>query len=95
MLLQNGEDDAKGTIVLLPAWPCEVDVSFKLWGVLNTSVEVVWANGTLVSLTVVPPERASSVVFAPCNTTVSRHTSAITNDMPGVGRHSRFGRGSV
>ena len=89
MLLQNGEDDAKGTIVLLPAWPCEVDVSFKLWGVLNTSVEVVWANGALVSLTVVPPERASSVVFAPCNTTVSRHTSVITNDMPGAGRRSR------
>jgi hypothetical protein len=71
MLLQSGEDGVKGTIVLLAGWPCSVDVSFKLWGPLNTSVEVVWAGGALVSLDVVPPERASAVVFAPCNTTAS------------------------
>ena len=67
MLLQNGEDGANATIVLLPAWPCDVDVAFKLWGALNTSVEVVWANSTLVSLVVTPPEREKAVIFAPCN----------------------------
>jgi hypothetical protein len=72
MLLQSGEDGATGTIVLLPAWPCDVDVSFKLWGPLNTSVEVIWAGGALVSLDVVPAERRSAVVFAPaCNATAS------------------------
>jgi|LauGreDrversion2_5_1035112.scaffolds.fasta_scaffold425188_1 hypothetical protein len=78
MLLQNGEDGEKGTIVLLPAWPCELDVSFKLWGALNTSVEVVWASGALVSLVVEPPERASAVTFAPCNTTESSFLRPIT-----------------
>lgn len=68
MLLQNGEDGAAGTIVLLPAWPCDVDVSFKLFAALNTTVELVWERGAQVALTVEPPERAAAVVFAPCNT---------------------------
>jgi hypothetical protein len=66
MLLQTGEDGLNGTIVLLPAWPCDVDVSFKLWGPLNTSVEVAYANGTLISLYVEPPSRRSAVHFAAC-----------------------------
>ena len=65
MLLQSGED-AAGTIVLFPAWPCTWDVSFKLWGPLSTSVEVVYANATLVSLTVVPAARAANVKWAAC-----------------------------
>lgn len=31
MLLQAG-GDADNTPVLLPAWPCDVDVLLKLWG---------------------------------------------------------------
>lgn len=65
-LIQSGEDGAAGTIVLLPAWPCDKDVSFKLWAPLNTTVEVVYANGTLVSLVVVPPARAAAVKWANC-----------------------------
>jgi hypothetical protein len=61
MLRQWGEDGAAGSIVLLPAWPCELDVVFKLWGPLNTSVEVVYAGGQLVALNVVPPSRAGAV----------------------------------
>ena len=69
-LLQSGEDGAAGTLVLLPAWPCEVSVSFKLWGALNTSVEVVYVgapvgNGT-ATLVVTPPERAAAVRWAGC-----------------------------
>ena len=79
MLLQSGEDGAAGTIVLLPAWPCAIDVSFKLWGPLNTSVEVVWAAGALVSLDVVPAERRGAVVFAPCNTTASAERFPISH----------------
>ena len=66
MLVQSGEDGAVGTIVLLPAWPCGQDVAFKLWGPLNTTVEVVYAGGKLVSLDVEPPSRAGAVKFASC-----------------------------
>ena len=65
MLLQAG-GDAEDTLVLLPAWPCEVDVSFKLWGARGTAVNVVYANKTLVALDVQPPERARAVRWANC-----------------------------
>jgi hypothetical protein len=66
MLVQSGEDGATGTVVLFPAWPCNQDVSFKLWAPLNTTVEVVYANSTLVSIDVQPPSRAGAVMFANC-----------------------------
>lgn len=65
MLLQPG-GDAAGSLVLLPAWPCAVDVSFKLWGAHNTSVDVVFAGGALVSIDVQPPARARDVKWANC-----------------------------
>lgn len=65
MLLQPG-DDANGTLVLLPTWPCAWDVSFKLWGPLNTSVEVVYAGGAVTSCVVEPASRAGDVVWAGC-----------------------------
>jgi len=67
MLIQSGEDGFDDTtIVLFPAWPCAWDVSFKLWGPLATSVDVVYAGGKLVSLVVDPPARASAVKWANC-----------------------------
>ena len=66
MLMQSGDDGAAGTIVLLPAWPCDRDVAFKLWGPLNTTVDVVYRNRTLVSLDVQPPSRAGAVKWAGC-----------------------------
>ena len=71
MLLQDGghgSDDPAAAIILLPAWPCDQDVSFKLWGPLMTSVEVVYANATLELLDVQPPSRRSAVRFANCVT---------------------------
>jgi hypothetical protein len=65
MLLQAG-GDAANSLVLFPAWPCNVDVTFKLWGALNTTVDVVFAGGKLVSLNVMPPERAGDVKWANC-----------------------------
>ena len=68
-LLQSGEDEPVGSLVVLPSWPCENDVSFKLWGTLNTTVEVVYqGGGTLVSLDVEPPARASAIKWAACVT---------------------------
>ena len=71
MLLQDGGhglDDNSSAIILLPAWPCSQDVSFKLWGPLATSVEVVYTNSTLQLLEVIPPSRRSAVRFANCVT---------------------------
>jgi hypothetical protein len=65
MLLQAG-GDAGDSLVLFPAWPCDLDVSFKLWGARNTSVSVVFANSALVELDVQPPERAAAVRWASC-----------------------------
>jgi len=67
MLLQTGEDGfGAGTIVLLPAWPCENDVSFRLHAAQATTVEVVYTGGKLVSLSVTPPARAGAVKWAAC-----------------------------
>ena len=67
MLLQTGEDGfGAGTIVLLPAWPCQYDVSFRLHAAQSTTVEVVYAGGKLQSLDVQPPARAAAVKWANC-----------------------------
>ena len=65
MLLQPA-DDAAGTFVLLPAWPCEWDVSFVLWAPLATRVQLVFAGGRVQSIDVQPPARAIAVVWANC-----------------------------
>ncbi len=57
MLLQNFE----GKIYLLPAWPQNIDVAFKLWADHRTQVEVCYANGEL-SYTVTPTDRVKDVV---------------------------------
>ena len=61
-LLQPGE---RGAAVVLPGWPCEWDVSFKLRAPANATVEGVWRGGQLVNLTVVPEGRAPWVIVAP------------------------------
>lgn len=67
MLMQPADDGfTAGTIILFPAWPCDVDVAFKLHGSLNTTVEVDYAGGALRSITVDPPSRRSAVRFAAC-----------------------------
>ena len=58
MLLQ-----AKGwRILLLPAWPKEWDVEFKLHAPLNTTVEGLYRDGELQTLKVTPRSRAKDVV---------------------------------
>lgn len=63
-LLQSAEDP-QGTIVLLPGWPCDWDVAFRLRAPRNTTVDALWAGGRLVRLDVFPPDRAADVVVAP------------------------------
>ena len=44
-------------ILLLPAWPKDWDVSFKLWAPGNTAVECVYRGGKVESLKVAPEAR--------------------------------------
>jgi len=64
MLLQTA-DDAAGTIVLLPAWPCAWNVNFKLNGPLKTVVEGSVQSGKL-TYTVTPSSRAGNVKALNC-----------------------------
>jgi len=63
MLLQS---DGK-KIRLLPAWPNDWDVSFKLHAPENTTVECVYRGGKVQSLKVVPPSREKDVELTPRN----------------------------
>jgi len=49
-------------ILLLPSWPKDWDVSFKLHAPQNTTVECVYTNGRITHLAVNPPERRKDVV---------------------------------
>ncbi|HEX6847218.1 MAG TPA: DUF5703 domain-containing protein [Chitinophagaceae bacterium] len=57
MLLQV--DDKK--IFLLPAWPKNIDVHFKLHAPFKTTVEAEWKDGKLVLLKVLPEQRKADV----------------------------------
>ena len=50
-----------GQILLLPAWPLEWDVEFKLCAPQNTIVEGIVRQGRVQSLTVTPPHRAADI----------------------------------
>jgi hypothetical protein len=57
MLLQGNGD----RILLLPAWPKEWDVSFKLHAPRNTTVECVYRAGKIEKLVVTPKERLKDI----------------------------------
>jgi hypothetical protein len=59
MLLQPVGDK----ILLLPAWPKEWDVDFKLRAPQDTVVECIWRGGRLVKLEVTPAARRKDVVL--------------------------------
>ncbi len=61
MLLQCDGD----VIRLLPAWPKEWNVWFRLHAPKNTVVEARWRDGRLAELHVDPPERARDLVLPP------------------------------
>ena len=60
MLVQNGEH---GELLLLPAWPENWDVNFKLHAARQTVVEGVFRNSKLVQLKVTPESRRKDVIF--------------------------------
>ena len=58
MLLQSHGEK----IHLLPAWPEDWDVSFKLTAEQNTTVEAVYQNGRITSLKVTPESRRKDII---------------------------------
>lgn len=66
MLLQAEPLEAGGAIRVLPAWPRQWDVRFKLHAPGNTTVECVYRHGKVEMLKVTPAARARDVrVLAP------------------------------
>ena len=58
MLMQTDGD----TIYLLPAWPADWDVDFKLHAPFDTIVEGTYRNGALKTLAVSPKSRETDIV---------------------------------
>ena len=58
LLFANGDK-----IELLPAWPKEWNVSFKLHAARQTVVEIKVSNGRLTKLKVIPASRRKDVVI--------------------------------
>ena len=52
----------RGQDLLLPAWPKDWDVEFKLHAPFKTTVECVYRGGKIESLKVTPQDRAKAVV---------------------------------
>ncbi len=63
MLLQADPLEAGGKIRLLPAWPKDWDVRFKLHAPGNTTVECVYEGGKVKSLKVLPKTRARDLLL--------------------------------
>lgn len=62
MLMQTHAD----SIYILPAWPDDWDVQFKLHAPLNTVVEGEWKGGKMVNLKVTPENRRNDVICSKC-----------------------------
>ncbi len=62
MLLQCAPLSEGGKILLLPAWPKNWDVSFRLHAPGNTTVECVFKGGKVLTLKVTPESRRKDVV---------------------------------
>ncbi|EER13294.1 hypothetical protein Pmar_PMAR015892 [Perkinsus marinus ATCC 50983] len=65
MLLQPMDDKEEG-IMLFPAWPCDWDVNFKLWGPANTVIEGSLVGGNVTELHIEPEHRSRAVIVMPC-----------------------------
>lgn len=50
-------------IHILPSWPLDKDVHFKLHAPYNTTVEVNYQNGEIEKLEVYPKERESDIII--------------------------------
>ena len=64
LMLLQAEPGPNGKLRLLPTWPQDWDVSFKLHAPGQTTVECVYRSGTIESLKVTPASREKDVTSA-------------------------------
>lgn len=62
-MLMAADPYGDGKIYLLPAWPVQWDVDFKLHAPQNTTVEVEVKEGKVVKLNVFPESRRKDIVL--------------------------------
>jgi hypothetical protein len=62
-MLMAANPYADGKIYLLPAWPKDWDVAFKLHAPQNTTVDCVYKNGKITRLVVTPASRKADIVY--------------------------------
>ena len=67
-MLMAPADDVGQSVVLLPAWPCEWDVSFKVHAPKQTVITGQLVGGKL-SFSVEPARRKANVRAMECQTT--------------------------
>ena len=65
-MLAQPADDADGSVIMFGAWPCSWDVDFKLAAPMATTVEGVFKDGKVQSLTVTPSSRRPYVHVNAC-----------------------------
>ncbi len=66
LMLLQAEPGPNGKLRLLPAWPKDWDVSFKLHAPNDTTVECVYRDGTIETLTVTPVSREKDIIKPLC-----------------------------
>jgi hypothetical protein len=62
-MLMSADPYGDGKIYLLPAWPVQWDVDFRLHAPQQTIIEASVKNGTVVSLKVTPESRRSDIII--------------------------------
>jgi hypothetical protein len=55
--------DVDGALHVLPAWPDDLDVAFRLHAAAMTVVDVAYAGGVVARCDVTPAERATDIVL--------------------------------
>lgn len=64
-MLMSADPYGDGKIYLLPAWPVNWNVDFKLHAPMKTTVEVSVVDGKIIKLNVVPASRINDIVLNP------------------------------
>lgn len=61
-------------IFILPAWPQDINIAFKLYAESGTVIEAEYRNGKLVSCSAEPPARTKDIVLGPMTGGAERTT---------------------
>ncbi|NQT27156.1 hypothetical protein HQ585_17510 [candidate division KSB1 bacterium] len=77
-------------IIMLPAWPRDWDVEFKLYAPYNTTVEGVYHHGKMERLSVTPESRTKDVEFAAASADTPKKSSMSLKNTPLIQSSTKF-----